>query len=143
MQMPLNSQRCASVLVIAKTGMGSDARSRVVGFPESPDGRGSRVQARAERQVLQRAMPQLAAAQQATNLSTETQQPQAAAPVTPSAGGFDSGVLDLSKGPNCKTSSPNSPDSGTTNLANIPYDARERTKAEKSGDAITKQDQFL
>ena len=81
-------------------------------------------------------LPQLAAAQaQATNLSTESPQPQAAAPVTPSTGGYDSGVLDLSKGPNCKTSSPNSPDSGNNNLANIPYDARERTKTEKTGDA--------
>ena len=77
-------------------------------------------------------LPQLAAAQ--TSLSSSSSHPQATAAVTPSATTYDAGVLDLSKGPSSKTPSPNTPDSGTNGLANIPYDARERTKTEKTSD---------
>ena len=77
-------------------------------------------------------LPQLAAAQ--ANLNSEGSQSQATAAVTPSATTYDAGVLDLSKGQNSKTPSPKTPDSGTNGLANIPYDARERTRAEKTVD---------
>ena len=75
-------------------------------------------------------LPQLAAAQ--NSLKSDSPQPQATAAVTPSAATYDAGVLDLSKGPNSKTPSPKTPDSGANGLANIPYDARERTRTEKT-----------
>ncbi len=81
-------------------------------------------------------LPQLAAAQ-TSDRSPETAQPPATAAVTPTASSYDSGVLDLSKGPTSKSLSPNTPDSG---IANIPYDARERTKTEKLGEADIKEE---
>ncbi len=89
-------------------------------------------------------LPQYAAAAQAST-TTQAAQPQATAAVTPAT--YDAGVLDLSKGPNSKTPSPNTADSANdaeatakqlaqaAALANIPYEARERTKAEKQDDS--------
>ena len=90
-------------------------------------------------------LPQYAAAAQAST-TTQAAQPQATAAVTPTApASYDAGVLDLSKGPSSKTPSPNTADSANDTeeaakqlaqqLANIPYEARERTKAEKQDDS--------
>ena len=75
-------------------------------------------------------LPTLGTAQ--NNLNSDSSQPQATAAVTPSPTRYDPGVLDLSKGPNSKTPSPSTPDSCSNGLANIPYDARERTRTEKT-----------